>query len=96
MSREDVLSRLKTDMQTACEIELATIPIYLFIYYSLKRSEDVTNGLQQTSESLFINNVAANIMSVAVEEMLHMSLSANIYYAMFGESPALYHHAPRI
>lgn len=34
-------------------------------------------------------------MSVAVEEMLHMSLSANIYFALFGESPKLYGKAPQ-
>lgn len=92
MSREEVLARLQSDLQTACEIELATIPIYLFTYYSLFRTQ--SNGLELTDEAQFINSSAAQIMSVAVEEMLHMSLSANIYFSLFGESPSLYGKSP--
>ncbi len=92
MSREEVLAKLKSDLQTACEIELATIPIYLYTYYSLYRDE--TTGLDLTDENIFVNKVGGGIMSVAVEEMLHMSLSSNIYFSMFGESPALYGHSP--
>lgn len=45
MPREDVLSRLKADLQSECEIELASIPIYLYSYYSLQLSQNVINGL---------------------------------------------------
>ena len=31
-SREEVLAELKASLQTAIEIELATIPIYLYTY----------------------------------------------------------------
>ena len=37
-NREEVLSELKANLQTAIEIELATIPIYLYTYYSLVRN----------------------------------------------------------
>jgi len=37
-TRDWVLGRLKTDLQIAIEIELATIPIYLYTYYSIVRN----------------------------------------------------------
>lgn len=92
MGREEVLGRLKRDLQTACAIELATIPIYLYSYYSLLRNKVFGESL--TVNQQFANKAGGHIMSVAVEEMLHMSLSSNIYYAVTGTPPKLYGSSP--
>ena len=93
-SRKKVLDKLKRDLQTAVEIELATIPIYLYTYYSLRRTKDI-DWNTVSRETRFANKAGAVIMSVAVEEMLHMSLSSNIYYSLFAEPPQLYRKSPR-
>ncbi|MFL9841880.1 ferritin-like domain-containing protein [Sphingomonas sp. ST-64] len=90
-TREQVLARLKSDLQTAVEIELATIPIYLYTYYSLVRNNE--SGETISDAQLFANKAGGIIMSIAVEEMLHMSLSSNILWSM-GVMPQLYRHAP--
>ena len=90
-SREQVLASLKANLQTAIEIELATIPIYLFTYYSIDRT--VTSGEEMDRAQTFANKAGGVIMSVAVEEMLHMSLSANVLFAL-GVEPQLYGKAP--
>lgn len=90
-SRPRVLHRLKRDLQTAVEIELATIPIYLFTYYSLVRNKVMAENIDQNE--IFVNKAGGVIMSVAVEEMLHMSLSSNVLFAL-GEMPKLYLKAP--
>ena len=92
MSREEVMTRLRRDVQTACAIELATIPIYLYSYYSLLRNKNSGENLTENQE--FTNKAGSNIMSVAVEEMLHMSLSSNIYFSLTGKPPALYGSSP--
>src|ERR1043165_1378391 len=89
--REEVLAELKANLQTAIEIELATIPIYLYAYYSLVRNNE--SGETISDAQLFANKAGGMTMSVAVEEMLHMSLSSNILYAM-GVAPQLYGMAP--
>ena len=91
-NREQVLQDLKDNLQTAVEIELATIPIYLFTYYSIVRnakSGETVDWLQT-----YANMAGAAIMSVSVEEMLHMSLGCNILHAM-GVAPKLYKRAPK-
>lgn len=90
-TREQVLTRLRTDLQTAVEIELATIPIYLYTYYSLIRNNE--SGETISDAQLFANKAGGIIMSVAVEEMLHMSLSSNVLWSM-GVMPQLYGKAP--
>lgn len=90
-TREEVLAELKANLQTAIEIELATIPIYLYTYYSLVRSNQ--SGEAIGDAQLYANKAGGVIMSVAVEEMLHMSLSSNILFAM-GVAPLLYGKAP--
>lgn len=89
--REWVLARLEENLQTALEIELATIPIYLFSYYSLVRTKTSGEGIDP--QQAYANKAGAVIMSVAVEEMLHMSLVANILFAM-GVPPQLHGRAP--
>ncbi|MDX5985667.1 ferritin-like domain-containing protein [Sphingomonas echinoides] len=90
-TRDQVLTRLKADLQTAVEIELATIPIYLYTYYSLVRNNE--SGETISDAQLYANKAGGIIMSVAVEEMLHMSLSSNILWSM-GVMPQLYGKAP--
>ena len=90
-NREEVLAELKANLQTAIEIELATIPIYLYTYYSLIRNNE--SGETISDAQLYANKAGGMIMSVAVEEMLHMSLSSNILFAM-GVVPQLYGKAP--
>lgn len=87
-------ANLLTHLQTAIEIELSTIPIYLYTYYSVIRQP---SGDRVTPEmALFANQCGGIIMSVAVEEMLHMALASNIKRAlgglpeMTGKSPAKY------
>jgi hypothetical protein len=89
--RKTVLAELKANLQTAIDIELATIPIYLYAYYSLVRNAE--SGETISDAQLFANKAGGIIMSVAVEEMLHMSLSSNILYSM-GSAPQLYKNAP--
>ena len=91
-SRDQVLADLKRLVQVAIEVELATIPIYLFTYYSIQR--DNVSGEAIDAPQAFANKAGGIIMSVAVEEMLHMSLSANVLYSM-GVAPQLYGNAPK-
>jgi hypothetical protein len=87
----EVIAELQANLQTAIEIELATIPIYLYTYYSLVRNAE--SGETISDAQLFANKAGGVIMSVAVEEMLHMSLSSNVLFSM-GVMPKLYGHAP--
>ncbi len=89
--RETLLSHL----QTAIEIELSTIPIYLYTYYSIIRVPENLPGNDKRWEDVatFANKAGALIMSVAVEEMLHMSLACNIMRAL-GGTPKLYCMSP--
>jgi hypothetical protein len=87
----EVIAELQANLQTAIEIELATIPIYLYTYYSLVRNNE--SGETISDAQLFANKAGGVIMSVAVEEMLHMSLSSNVLFSM-GVMPKLYGQAP--
>jgi hypothetical protein len=64
------LEELRNHLQYAVGIELATIPVYLYALYSI---EEGTNTA-----------VAEVIQSVALEEMLHMTLAANVLNAIGG------------
>ena len=120
-------SNLKAAMQQAIEIEIATIPVYLYTYYSITRAPNQSNmetqilaDMKATQEGkkqpktdaelaeaaknlaldimVFANKAGALIMSVAVEEMLHMSLSSNIKSALgkYGGVPELVGKTPKI
>ena len=96
-TKDEIIARLHRDLQIAVEIELATLPVYLYTYYSINRlptvkSKKVKKGVSEEL-ALFANKAGGIIMSVAVEEMLHMSLSCNILYAL-GRRPKLYRHSP--
>jgi hypothetical protein len=94
-------------IQQAIEIEIATIPVYLYTYYSLNRvpDQDTISGslaqelvrsgrtvkdanaiaLDLSAEIMvYANKAGALIMSVAIEEMLHMALSSNLKQALAG------------
>lgn len=61
-------------LQKAIELEHATLPLYLYALYSLDTSK---NG-----------DIAEILQSVAIEEMLHLTLAANVLNAL-GGSPSL-------
>lgn len=88
-----LLSAVKANLQTAVEIELATLPIYLFSYYSINRT--ASNQCHPIPEplKLFANKAGGKIMSVAVEEMLHLSLAGNVLFGM-GQIPRVYGKSP--
>lgn len=94
-------------LQEAIQIEMDTIPIYLYTYYSIIREPDqdqiqadYTNkymdagmpaaqaaeaALNHSAELMvYANKAGATIMSVVIEEMLHMALSSNIHRALVG------------
>lgn len=92
------LRELTDHLQVAVEVELATIPIYLGTYYTINRtvgkdSPEQPDAFPRTDISRFADEAGALIMSVAVEEMLHMSLSSNVLFSL-GVNPRLYRHAP--
>jgi hypothetical protein len=91
-NREQALSELRGGLQTAIEIELATVPIYLFAYYSIDRTPKA-QAFPATELSRFADRAGGIIMSVAVEEMLHMSLSSNVLFSL-GALPQLYLRSP--
>jgi Ferritin-like len=103
-------------IQQAIEIEIATIPTYLYTYYSVNRVPDqesisgpMVDELTAKGMSLdeaggaalnlsadimvFANKIGATIMSVAMEEMLHMALSSNLKQALDGQ-PVLVGKSP--
>ncbi|MGK4568967.1 ferritin-like domain-containing protein [Flavobacterium sp. 3HN19-14] len=107
-------------IQQAIEIEISTIPTYLFTYYSINRAPNqqsminlLTNALLKIDKEprytfdeateialdisadimVFANKTGALIMSVAIEEMLHMALSSNLKQALAGR-PDLYGRSP--
>jgi len=121
---DDVTPRnLKQAMQQAIEIEIATIPVYLYTYYSITRVPDqgtiqqqIFSDFKEKQQSgktdaelkkkaaelaldimVFANKAGSLIMSVAVEEMLHMSLSSNIKNALgkYGGLPELVGKTPK-
>lgn len=94
-------------LDQAIGIEIATIPVYLYTYYSINRvpSQDAISGrlVQELTAAgmplskanaaaldlsaqimVFANKAGAAIMSVVIEEMLHMALSSNVHQALIG------------
>src|ERR1700761_6590374 len=62
---------LRSALQSAIELEHSTIPPYLYALYSIKQRENA--------------EIAALILSVVLEEMLHMALACNILNAVGGK-----------
>lgn len=76
-------------LQTAIEIEYSTIPVYLNTYYSINRLPASGLPKQMSQErkdtiSKFANEAGGLVMSIAVEEMLHMSLAGNLIRSLGG------------
>ena len=94
MDQAESVKTLKDVLRHAVKLEMATIPLYLYTYYSICRRPGTesppTNPHKRlspceafpASSSLFGNQAGAAIMSVAVEEMLHMSLAMNLLASM--------------
>jgi hypothetical protein len=72
----DTLEQLRDHLQIAIEVEHSVIPPYLCALYSI---EDGTNAA-----------AAASLHDVVVEEMLHLTLAANVLNAI-GGVPDLIH-----
>jgi hypothetical protein len=68
------LKDLKAALQLAVGLELSTIPVYLTALYSIKEGSN--------------EDAAQTIRSVVMEEMLHMTLAANVLIAL-GEHPSV-------
>src|ERR1700722_5238388 len=65
---------VRDSLQSAIELEHATIPLYLYALYSLDFTKNPA--------------IARIIQSVVIEEMLHMALVCNVLNAL-GGSPSL-------
>lgn len=92
------LKELKTVLRAAVKLEMATIPIYLYTYYSVCRTPGQDTATAKPipkdeyfphESSLYGNVAGATIMSVAVEEMLHMSLAMNLLGSTLGHGETL-------
>ncbi|MBV1686349.1 ferritin-like protein [Novosphingobium sp. G106] len=70
MSIDEKRAALSAGLQTALELELATIPAYLVALLSIKLPQN--------------RDAAERIRSVAIEEMLHLALVANVINAVGG------------
>ncbi|UIP30185.1 ferritin-like protein [Photobacterium sp. TLY01] len=64
------VSELREYLQSAIELEHATVPVYLTGLFSLKQAQNVEAG-----------NI---VRSVVIEEMLHMSIACNVLNAIGG------------
>ncbi|MBC7774730.1 MAG: ferritin-like protein [Phycisphaerae bacterium] len=92
-----VLDELKFHLQIAIQVELSTIPIYLYTYYSINRRPEKCDQYGPPNDYMiatFANKAGGTIMSVAIEEMLHMSLASNILRAV-GGTPKIYGLSPQ-
>ena len=69
------VAHLREDLQTALELEHATIPTYLSAFASIKYS--------------YNPEIQAVMKTILIQEMMHMALVANILNAVGGE-PSLY------
>lgn len=87
------LEDLRSHLQTAIDVELSTVPIYLYTYYSINRAPNVPSTTEGYAISTFANKAGGILMSVAVEEMLHLSLVSNILKSL-GGSPKIYGRSP--
>ncbi|MGH1577244.1 ferritin-like domain-containing protein [Planktotalea sp.] len=97
MSLDEAVAELKIVLRAAVKLEMATIPIYLYSYYSICRKPGSDAPATSSAEieefpaksSLYGNLAGATVMSVAVEEMLHMSLAMNLLTSMLSEDEDL-------
>ncbi|GES85548.1 hypothetical protein RCL2_001265200 [Rhizophagus clarus] len=82
------LDNLHKLLGLALQVELATIPPYLYAMYSIKRRTDI--DVKPRTNLYDINDMIMHkIRHVAAEEMLHASLVANLIAAI-GRQPVFY------
>jgi len=81
LRRANPLEDLQVHLQTAMQIELSTIPLYLFAMYSIKSSK--------ADDPRYVDPVIATIRGIVSEEMLHLTLAGNVLKAT-GGTPKLY------
>lgn len=70
------VAELRNHLYQACQLELSTIPLYLYAAYSIR-----TQGYSQWSPGM---SAFRAIRSVVIEEMLHLSLARNLLVAAGG------------
>src|SRR5438067_13201966 len=63
---------LQDSLQAAIELEMSTIPPYLYAYWSIDQGQDP-------------DRVASTLRTVVVEEMLHMGIACNLLAAIGGQ-----------
>lgn len=63
---------------TAVQIEMYTLPFYLTVMTSIVLPDQG----DQSTQATFTNNVYKTILSVCIEEMLHLQLAANLCLAL--------------
>jgi hypothetical protein len=96
MIKPEQLNDLRAHLQTAIEVEMSTIPLYLYTYYSIKRTPKL-HGLRREKRNpvaTYANKAGGFLMSVAIEEMLHLALVSNILKAL-GGTPKIYGRSPQ-
>ncbi|MEH2084276.1 MAG: ferritin-like domain-containing protein [Nostoc sp.] len=69
--------KLKDLLQQAAQVELSTIPIYLYAMYSIKPGSP-------SSDSLYKDKAYNLLRSVAIKKMLHLSLVCNLIQSIGG------------
>ena len=96
MITKEELKDLQDHLQTAIDVELSTIPIYLYTFYSVRRKPIMSelSTARRKPIGTFCNKLGAVIMSVAMEEMLHLALVSNLLKAL-GGSPKIYGRSPQ-
>src|SRR4028118_1926462 len=81
----DTPEGLRNALQRAIELEHATIPTYLYAYFSIRFASGYsqTSGPQQdgTSTNYTIDQA---LWTIVYEEMLHMGLACNLLNAIGG------------
>ncbi|ETW97791.1 MAG: hypothetical protein ETSY2_43940 [Candidatus Entotheonella gemina] len=81
------VEELQQALHTACQIEMATIPLYLYALYSIKAQVES----YELDSSVWSGIVAPEIStyrlirSVAIEEMLHLTMARNLLTAVGGK-----------
>jgi hypothetical protein len=88
----DLKTFINEGLDVALRLELSTIPPYLFALYSINYLDSTeSNDLAGISvdSQVVANNIYTTIKSIAVEEMLHAAIVANIMTS-FGKYPTYY------
>jgi Ferritin-like len=81
---------LKESLQAAIELEMSTIPPYLYAAWSIDLREPPADPANPPDPA----KVRGTIMDIAKEEMLHMGLACNLL-ASIGGQPKILQRAPR-